>query len=199
MTTYIAFQPSLQTPFQFQATFDGAIYTVVCTWNLFGQRFYINVYDTSNNLIVCRPQVGSPATYNLNLVAGYFQNSVLVYRTGTGNFEIDPAAAPPLNFPPPVTIEQQEYFTNNGGVLMIGYAVGYPISPTGLTAGSIFNNGQVVMVAGTTTPNPSALPVYYGQITPPQLLALGGSNLPTSAPTSGSLQLWNNGGVVMIA
>lgn len=199
MTTYIAFQPSLQTPFQFQATFDGAIYTVVCTWNLFGQRFYINVYDTSNNLIVCRPQVGSPATYNLNLVAGYFQNSVLVYRTGTGNFEIDPAAAPPLNFPPPVTIEQQEYFTNNGGVLMIGFALGYPISTVGLAPGAIWNNGQTVCVVGPTTPSGGAPPVYFGQITPPQLLLLGGGNLPTTGPATGSLQLWNNGGAVCIA
>lgn len=90
MTTYIAFQPSLIAPFQFQGTFDGQIYTVQCTWNLFGQRFYINIYDLSNNLIVCRPQIGSPTTYNINLLAGYFLTTVMVFRESSGNFEIDP-------------------------------------------------------------------------------------------------------------
>jgi len=89
MTTFIPFTPSAETPFQFTATLDGTQYNVVVTWNIFGQRWYINVYDTSNNLICAPPMVGSPPNYDINLVQGFF-NSVLLYRVSTGNFEISP-------------------------------------------------------------------------------------------------------------
>lgn len=63
MTTVVDFQPSSTAtpPFQFQATLDGAQYNVTCTWNVFGQRWYVNVYDLSGNLIVARSMVGSGA------------------------------------------------------------------------------------------------------------------------------------------
>lgn len=63
MTTYIDFSPSTTAtpPFQFQATLDGAQYNVTTTWNIFGQRWYINITDLSGNLIAARPVVGSGA------------------------------------------------------------------------------------------------------------------------------------------
>lgn len=66
MATFINFVPTKNSPpFQFQATLDGEIYNVVITWNLSGQRFYFNVYDLSQNLILCRALVGSPAGFNV--------------------------------------------------------------------------------------------------------------------------------------
>lgn len=65
MTTLVDFQPSSQSAFQFQATLDGLVYTIIVTWNLFGQRYYINVYDVANNLIVCKAIVGSPVGVKL--------------------------------------------------------------------------------------------------------------------------------------
>lgn len=59
MTTYVDFVPSTVTAFQFQATFDGGQYNVVVTWNEFGERYFINVYDLGGNLIVSRGLVGS--------------------------------------------------------------------------------------------------------------------------------------------
>lgn len=63
MTTVVDFAPSATAtpPFQFQATLDGAQYIVTTTWNILGQRWYINVYDLSGNLILARPVVGSGA------------------------------------------------------------------------------------------------------------------------------------------
>lgn len=61
MTTYVAFVPSTTAPFQFQATFDGAQYNVIVTWNEFGQRYYINVYDLGGNLQLARSLVSSGA------------------------------------------------------------------------------------------------------------------------------------------
>ena len=90
MTTYVNFTPSASAAFQFQATLDGQIYNVVVTWNLFGQRYYINVYDLSNNRIVSQPMLPSPIGYNLNLVGGYFTTSSLVWRVDNNQFEISP-------------------------------------------------------------------------------------------------------------
>ena len=44
MTTYIAFTPSNSAAPKFQVTLDGALYTIVLTWSLFGQRYYVNCY-----------------------------------------------------------------------------------------------------------------------------------------------------------
>jgi hypothetical protein len=62
MTTITVFSPSATAnpPFQFQPTLDGAQYVVTTTFNIFGNRWYINVSDLSGNLILARPMVGSP-------------------------------------------------------------------------------------------------------------------------------------------
>lgn len=163
MTTYYDFTPTNQAPFQFQPTLDGQIYNAVVTWSLFGQRYYLNVYDLSGNLIVAIPLIASPSAiviegaswlrqtatvglasshnvpigvtanltisgmapdaYNgafemlsvsptqlsyslasdpglptafgslfrdINLVAGYFSASTIVYREGANRFEVSP-------------------------------------------------------------------------------------------------------------
>jgi hypothetical protein len=90
MTTFVDFVPSQQAPFQFQATFDTNLYTVYCTWNMSGQRYYVNVYDLGNNLVACLPQVGSPQGYDINILAGYFTTSTLVWRPANNQFEISP-------------------------------------------------------------------------------------------------------------
>lgn len=51
---FIDFVPSTITAFNFQPTWDNTIYNVTVTWNVFGQRYYVNVTDTSGNLILCR-------------------------------------------------------------------------------------------------------------------------------------------------
>ena len=90
MTTTVAFTPSLTAAFQFDATLDGELYNIVVTWNFYAQRYYINIYDSSNQLVVCKSMVGSPADYDLNLVANYFQSSTLVWREVNNQFEIAP-------------------------------------------------------------------------------------------------------------
>lgn len=52
--TFLDFTPSILAPFSFQPTFGTDQYVVVVTWNVSGQRFYVNVYDLSGDLIVCR-------------------------------------------------------------------------------------------------------------------------------------------------
>ena len=87
MTTLINFAPTALENFQFIATFDGKQYNVIVTWNLFGQRYYINVYTLQNALILCMPLIGSPQGYDISLTKGYFETS-LVYRAQNRQFEI---------------------------------------------------------------------------------------------------------------
>lgn len=89
MATFVAFAPTPQAPFEFQATLDGSVYTVVVTWNIFGRRYYVNVYALDQTLIVALPMIGSPDDYDISLVAGYFA-STLVFRQANAQFEINP-------------------------------------------------------------------------------------------------------------
>ncbi|MEJ0017546.1 MAG: hypothetical protein WDN25_13465 [Acetobacteraceae bacterium] len=90
-------------------------------------------------------------------------------------------------------------FWNDGGVLAFLGTTTYPTAPGGLLPGAVWSNGLAVTVVPGVVPNPFAPPVNFGSITAAGLRALGGGNLPLTAPAAGSNQLWNNGGLVSIA
>lgn len=83
----IPFLPSTSANFQFQATLDGAQYSVICTFNAYGQRYYVNIVDTSQELVLARPVVASPDEYDISITLGYFTTK-LVYRASTASFEV---------------------------------------------------------------------------------------------------------------
>lgn len=89
--------------------------------------------------------------------------------------------------------------SNNGGLLQVNTATGWPTSPgRHIQSGAVWDNGALAAVAGTTSPSPFAAPVFYGLITSSALLVLGGANLPLSDPHVVD-QLWNNGGLIAIS
>jgi hypothetical protein len=102
-----------------------------------------------------------------------------------------------LAFPFQYTINFVESgFFNDGGVLWMTAPLNYPTNPTGLPVGSVwYNGGTIAVVPGG--PGTGA-PVYFGTITAPELLSLGGGGLPTTNPNNAN-QLWNNGGVICIS
>lgn len=105
-----------------------------------------------------------------------------------------------LAFPFAYTLQfVTDKFENNGGVLTLGFPLTYPTSPVGLAPGSVWWNGGGISIVPGVTPDPTAPPLYFAYTFPPQLLALGGGNLPLSNPGPGTGQLWNDGGVVAIA
>ena len=61
MTSYYPFQPSGVNAPSFQPTFDGAVYNCAVTWNLFGQRYYVNCFDQNGVRVFTVALVGSPA------------------------------------------------------------------------------------------------------------------------------------------
>jgi hypothetical protein len=62
MSTAVSFTPSSIQAFSFQATLAGAQYTITILWNVFGQRYYIQVADLSGNLILFRALSSSGPT-----------------------------------------------------------------------------------------------------------------------------------------
>lgn len=86
MTT-IRFTPSPKSNFQFQPTLDGTVYNCLIKWNLFGQRYYLNIYTLQRVLVVCLPLIGSPNDYDISLTAGYFTTPI-VYRASTNQIEV---------------------------------------------------------------------------------------------------------------
>lgn len=90
-TTYVQFTPSNSSspPFQFTATMAGVDYTVTTTWNVYGQRWYINVYDANGTRLKTQPLIASPLNNDILLCPVLFKGlGSLVYRDASNNFEI---------------------------------------------------------------------------------------------------------------
>lgn len=100
MTQYVSFTPSAIQPFAFNATLDGEQHLVTVTWSLFGRRWYFNVFALDGTVVVTNyPLSGSPPSTNINLIAAWFKQSVMVYRPELAQIIIDPPA--PASFTPP--------------------------------------------------------------------------------------------------
>lgn len=89
--TLIPFLPSPLAAFQFQVTLDQLQYNCVITWNVFGQRWYISIYDQDGNRVFTMPLIASPASPapGISLTAGYF-TSTMIFRDDDQMFEINP-------------------------------------------------------------------------------------------------------------
>ncbi|TKI08340.1 phage baseplate plug family protein [Martelella alba] len=86
-TTYIDFKSPTSGAFSFKPTLDGALYNATVTWNIFGQRWYLNIFDSNSTLVLTLPMVGSPADYDISLTAGYFTTKI-VYRIANSQIEV---------------------------------------------------------------------------------------------------------------
>ena len=89
MANLIPFTPSKSETFTFQPILDGTVYACSVTWNLFGQRWYVNCYDTSGGWIFTVPLIGSTNEYDISITAGYFA-STMIYRVSSNTIEISP-------------------------------------------------------------------------------------------------------------
>lgn len=92
MTTLVPFTPSTNTypPFSTTFTLDGASYLGSCTWNFAAQRWYLTLTNSSGSIVWHGALVGSPDTSDIYLALGIFTTSTILYREGSGNFEINP-------------------------------------------------------------------------------------------------------------
>jgi hypothetical protein len=90
VTTYIPFSPPTGQGFSFSATLDGTSYQMLVRWNVFGQRWYLTCLTTNGGLVFCQPLISSPQDGDINLLAGYFLTSTMVFRELGKTFEISP-------------------------------------------------------------------------------------------------------------
>lgn len=92
MTTYIPFNPSPTAipPFAFKAILNGVNYSLTVTWNLSGQRWYLNIFTLQGVPQLSVAMVGSPPDYDINLINGFFGASSIVYRVASNQLEISP-------------------------------------------------------------------------------------------------------------
>lgn len=59
MSTVIQFTPSTTAPFQFSPVIAGTQYNAVVTWNVWEERYYLNLYNTSGTLVLAVPVVAT--------------------------------------------------------------------------------------------------------------------------------------------
>lgn len=81
MTQYFNFVPSTSVAPQFQPTLDDQVYNAIMTWNLDGQRYYINLYQLDGTLVFCLPLVGSES--GTNIVSLTWNQGVVTATTET--------------------------------------------------------------------------------------------------------------------
>jgi len=90
MATLTQFTPTINQNFSFLPTLDGQQYNVIVTWNLFGQRWVVNVYTLGGTLVLQKPLRGSPPDYDIDLIKGYFTTSTMIFRADSNNFIVAP-------------------------------------------------------------------------------------------------------------
>jgi hypothetical protein len=56
---YYSFAKSYTSVSSYTWTLDGNDYSALIKWNIFGQRYYIHLYDSSGALVLCKPLIGS--------------------------------------------------------------------------------------------------------------------------------------------
>ena len=66
--TVIPFLPSATQPFEFQPTLDGIQYTAFVKWNVFGRRYYLELYQLDGARVLTTALIGSPNDADINLV-----------------------------------------------------------------------------------------------------------------------------------
>lgn len=86
-TTYVPFTPTPLAPFQFQAILDGATHDVTARWNVFGQRWYVEITNSAQERVLLIARVGSPRGVDISLTAGYFTTKI-VWREPDQQFEV---------------------------------------------------------------------------------------------------------------
>lgn len=81
MTDYYPFTPSSVRAPSFSPTFDNDQYKLTITWNISGQRFYVNCVDMNGNLIYSIPVIESVPPSELEDLSWDLFNGIVVGTT----------------------------------------------------------------------------------------------------------------------
>jgi hypothetical protein len=118
MTTIIPFLPSNLVAPKFNATFDGTDYSVIITWNVSAQRYYVNIYGFDNSWILTIPLIQTPPARKIESVEYIrLQSIVVATMTDPTSWPIPLSPSGTLTRPGTMvdyTLEGFQPFTYNG-------------------------------------------------------------------------------------
>lgn len=87
VTTTFLPNENLSPPFTFSASLYGTTYTVHVIWNVAGQRYYVQLIDSSGTIVITHPMVSSSTLLAINLTPGLFPSgNSLTYSSSTNLF-----------------------------------------------------------------------------------------------------------------
>ncbi|MGK0739975.1 hypothetical protein ACSFCX_06525 [Yokenella regensburgei] len=72
----------------FSPFLNGKIYDCQIKWNVYSQRWFINITDNSGNRRLTFPVVASPVGYDINLLLGAFGKTKMVWRVDNAQIEV---------------------------------------------------------------------------------------------------------------
>ncbi|MCD6621058.1 hypothetical protein [Klebsiella michiganensis] len=72
----------------FTPALDGTVYNCQIRWNISAQRWYILITDNSGNTVLNTPAVGSTNESGINLIAGGFSRTTMIWREQNGLIEV---------------------------------------------------------------------------------------------------------------
>lgn len=73
----------------FTPVLDGTVYNCQIRWNISAQRWYILITDNSGNTVLNTPAVGSTNESGINLIAGVFSRTTMIWREQNGLIEVN--------------------------------------------------------------------------------------------------------------
>lgn len=72
----------------FTPALDGTVYNCQIRWNISAQRWYILITDNSGNTVLNTPAVGSTNESGINMIAGVFSRTTMIWREQNGLIEV---------------------------------------------------------------------------------------------------------------
>lgn len=87
MTVLIPFKPDGRAPFQFTAKVGKYELFARLPFNLYANRYYLELKDSSGEVLVYTPLIASPDGYDINLALP-FAPGKLIFRESTNQFEV---------------------------------------------------------------------------------------------------------------
>ncbi len=83
MTSYYPLTPSNRVAPSVQVTLDGSLYTLTALWMIFGQRYYVQCTDQSNNIIFLLPLVETAPSINVSTASWLEATGLVTMQTTT--------------------------------------------------------------------------------------------------------------------
>lgn len=157
MTSFVAFQPTAIEPFQFNATLDKQTYSVLITWNLSGQRYYINIHDQDQNLIISRPMTESPDGFALSSPPSVFRVALMNWGDrdgGTLSFVLVDPLPIEVKLGSTVVVSGATNFGSAGnGAVNGSFIINELYDPFNFTAILTASEGDIGAIGGTVVVN----------------------------------------------